>query len=221
MDAWLGSSWFIILLAAAGCSSEPDGDPSTGAGASGGATSSASSANVGVGGAGNCGVPCGGDVRGQWSLNVLPCFSPKTEEHVAGVCEDDYFVYESGNVSGEVTFSATGEVMVHPNVTMMGTYHLVYPTVCLAPNGKSSCDDLLNALWFSCSEVGSNCECSGENQRDPGIYNGTWTTQGSTLSITSPEIFNNTIDYDYCVADGKLLLSPPVGDTIECGNHVP
>jgi hypothetical protein len=119
-------------------------------------------------------------------------------------------------VAGSFVVQSDGSYMDHTTTT--GTEHLTLGASCLKISGTTTtCDGIsgpLSAVGFSqvtcTSASGGGCTCDGTVNQMGGIGvpsvsaspSGGYTTASNVLSIDS------ATDYGYCVAGGKLTLTP-------------
>ncbi len=160
-----------------------------------------------------CGAGCGGDPRGEWVARAMPCSSPETREHAFGLCDPVSTVSELERLDGAATFTDDGSVVFDPPLRMTVRERMIYPKSCLALEGWSTCTDLSAFHQGTCIDVGTDCECQSMRERMVPIESGTWTVEGSTLEIRSPQTFGNPVEHQYCVRNDRLTLTR--GETFE------
>jgi len=138
-------------------------------------------------------VGCGGTVTGTWKLVDL-CHAA----HPGSECPDRSL--DLSGLSYQTTFSADGTY----SGTNRGAVVDVFPAACITASGiASSCDQLKQAEGFdSCTaSPGGGCRCT-EQSVGLGTFSGTWSTSGTTLTLTANP--SGLTTSTYCV-DGNTL----------------
>lgn len=206
--------------------------------------SSSSGGNVGTGGnssstggtsGGSCsnGTSCGGNVVGSWSVNSsCLALGGTLDISAAGLdpssCKN-VTISGSLNVTGTFTAAADGTYM--DGTTTSGTAKIEMPAGCLQISGTTTtCVRIsgpLQGLGFasaSCVDAasGGGCSCTATIQQTGGIgavnvdpsTNGNYTTSGGTL------VADGSTNYQYCVANGQLTLTPKPTNLMTTGTVV-
>lgn len=126
------------------------------------------------------------------------------------------------DASGTVTFSGDGSYQI--NFTAIGQLSVTLPAACIAQltQGQAqSCAEIAALLddegSVTCTgTVDSQCECSGQvGESDVNNESGTYTTSGTTLTITESGGTPNALSY--CVNGDELRV---YDDTSEDGSTI-
>ncbi|HEY5247481.1 MAG TPA: hypothetical protein VIJ15_03390 [Dermatophilaceae bacterium] len=184
---------------------------------------------------GNCpqtaAAPCGGNLVGTWTLKVDECIFPSSS-YCPGLT---YSVAPTSSYGAVYTFNANGTLSTSIAGNFIATIR--YPPECLSSDAGAaqSCTDLSNSLQsiagqlgdagtdnimtasYSCSADSSGtCVCNEQVAYTPRILTGTYTTSGTTITVSSlsgPGIPDaGSLDgsaaspSDYCVSGNTLTL---------------
>lgn len=192
--------------ATAGNAGRAGASPGGSGGSSGAAGSGAAGASAGSSGASNpaCGAtPCGGDVVGTWQV-LRSCFEDTTTTDAS--CPGSTIGLSNVQQTGSVTFGADGSYVSDGAVSFDFTQSL--PLTCVMDGGGSCA--LYELLFQSiagngtCSETATTCDCSASISAQPSSATGTYTTSGSTLTVTQAGGMPNA--GQYCVEGSTLHL---------------
>lgn len=217
-----------LVVCAVGCggNSNNGGSSGSGSGGSSGAGSSGStgtgsgtsgSAGAGSGGNGSNGscqtvTPCGGDVTGTWKITST-CLAPVAVDlGDAGVCPGEMLELSFLDYEGTVTFSAGSFNSTLTTGAVGETF--TEPTSCLGQNtAATTCAELSAALLQNdagatggCSISGSNCVCSGMMMVAAQTSAGTYTTSGTSITLTTANSSNGPETDGYCVEGNTLYV---------------
>ena len=214
----------------------------TGGSSAGGAGGALTNGTGGVGGnadagavRGNCpqtaAAPCGGNLVGTWTLKIDECIFPSSS-YCPGLT---YSVAPTSSYGAVYTFNPNGTLSASIAGNFIATIR--YPPECLSSDAGAaqSCTDLSNSLQsiagqlgdagtdnimtasYSCSADSSGtCVCNEQVAYTPRILTGTYTTSGTTITISAlsgPGIPDagpldggaNSLS-DYCVSGNTLTL---------------
>jgi hypothetical protein len=186
----MGRAWGIALgLMLAACSGKDEG----------GACSDASA--------------CGGDVTGTWKI-ASSCLEMEPQMPGSMSCPGATGQMQDVKMNGGVTYGA--DKTYQSNITLTGKVIVTLPASCLMQQGTTvSCAQLQQSLQSSAADQGyesvsctgsSGCTCTMQLAPQTDTTSGTYSTNGGTLTMTSSG--GSPDDSDYCVAGGKLTLSP-------------
>lgn len=145
-------------------------------------------------------APCGGDVVGDWNYAAVCSLEP-TENPFAADCPSapPATLYLTPN--GTVSFAAGGTYDV--DVTFDVTVGFSIPAECRKlPCGLLGCTD----------DGNDGCDCAMGPISDRSVETGTWTADGTTLTLRpdggSPDVV------DYCVAGDTAWTSDAAGTVV-------
>jgi len=233
----LSLNTLVIGLLLAGCSASDSEDDSsaggdTGVGGStgvGGDATGAGGTATGTGGAGTdlCAnvTACGGDVVGTWNVTGS-CLAVSGDMDVSSFGLGCPTVTATGTLTVTGSWTANGDGTYADNTTTSGTETLELPTTCLDVSGThTTCSRIsapLSSVGFAtvdcvdnAATAGCTCTCTIDQAGGLGVSpmypsaSGTYTTAGSTLTITAGEQ-----EYSYCVEGTTLTVTPvSVGTT--------
>jgi hypothetical protein len=151
---------------------------------------------------GSCAVsPCGGDLTGQWNVSGA-CLQPD-RNLLSGYCSNATFSAQL-TASGTLGFTA-GRYTV--NFRVQGTYNAALPSTCVNRSGVArTCDSVWAELGAtSCSgDSNSGCTCNGSLTGTPATSPGSWSSSGSTLTITQDS--GGQASFPYCVSGNQLRI---------------
>jgi hypothetical protein len=167
-----------------------------------------------------CGAltPCGGDVTGGWSIQdgcALEAAVAMTDL-VTG-CEDTYTGTLDVRLEGTFTFGADQTYV--SEATVLGTAHLLLtPSACFMETCAELTQELDNPVATvpaspiaggSCTPAGTQCRCTIAFIPMVTAEQGTYAVSADTLTM-SPTDATPPWSTDFCVADGKLRMSPRI-----------
>jgi hypothetical protein len=149
---------------------------------------------------------CGGNIVGTWKVTG-ECIGSQYNPFAAQ-CPSSTFS-ESASVSGTLTFETNGMYTITDMGMASGS--LSIPSSCLTPGGITTCDQLQadfngdggTGTMATCSTTSTGCSCQLHANQATTTTNGTYTTSGSSLTLTS----NGTSGTSpYCVQGSGLLI---------------
>jgi hypothetical protein len=123
---------------------------------------------------------------------------------------------ESASVSGTLTFNTNGTFTITDMGSASGAVSL--PSSCLTSGGVTlTCDQLQadfngdggTGTMATCSTTSSGCSCQLHANQPTMTENGTYTTSGSSLTLTATNGGSGTSPY--CVQGSGLLLQTVPG----------
>lgn len=174
-------------------------------------------------------TPCGGNIVGTWRSD--PKCKPMTPKQMAGdPCEGETFALDGVVTTATWTFAPDGTFTVL--ISTQGSGTIMTPQDCLvdqnglpvpcssAGAGAREAGRLLYTGGVagspSCKDQPASCDCTIPYQPAPVAVTGTYTTAGTTLTVSLPGGLIS-IPADYCVSGDTLDLagqSPllPAGD---------
>lgn len=172
------------------------------------------SGSTSSGGGPNCSSfnACGGNIAGTWRV-TSECVGSQYNPFAAN-CPSATFS-ESASVSGTLAFNTDGTY----TITDMGsaTGALSIPSSCLSVGGATlTCDQLQadfngdggTGTTATCSTTSSGCSCQLHANQASMTENGTYTTSGSNLTLTSNGVSSTA---PYCVQGSGLLIQTVPG----------
>lgn len=163
---------------------------------------------------------CGGDVVGNWQVEGM-CGWGDLEASFEESCPSGAVDVSGVTVTGPVTFESSGSYST--SLTLGGSYSFTYPPECLTNNGIQLTCEQLNAVVSqsiaddpespiqsaSCSGSGT-CRCTAQFVPVSIAESGTYTTSGTTLTMTDST--GEVSTSNYCVAGNSLTVTDASAD---------
>jgi len=185
----------MISLFSLGCPTDVDKDDTAGGGGGGGGEDRVDECNS---------TACGGDVVGAWTYAGM-CID--TSQSPIEGCTGGYTQYSEVTMSGTLDFSADGTyALAFGALSNSMLFHLPYE--CL---DGSTCDEAAASFGGAdCVDTGDACDCTFTNEGEPSEATGTWTVDGSTLSMLSDGGTQTTADF--CADADEMWMLPDTNE---------
>ena len=171
----------------------------------------------GLGGTGQCGsfTSCGGAIVGTWRLTGecvnYPDAGVSTSDAGTSSCSLGQ-IATNPQLSGTLTFLSNGTYSV--TSSMSGSTKFTYTAACMTDVGMT-CAQLNSGLAAaadggvsgSCASTSAgDCTCSESYSKVAGSEEGTYTTSGSSLTMTPSSSSSAPGTTEYCVRGNTLTL---------------
>lgn len=145
--------------------------------------------------------PCGGDAVGDWTIATacIPDFAFQAPEE----CPTATASVSNLSLPGTVSINADGSyLLTTEGMSMDLTIHI--PRSCI---GDLTCTDLATYMEADCADAsdGDGCDCASQQSGEPDTETGTWTSEGTTVTLTNADGEVETVDY--CADSDEMWLS--------------
>jgi non-reducing end alpha-L-arabinofuranosidase len=217
----------------AGGSAGQSSSGSAGKGGNGGSQSSSTS--IGTTCDSTSVTPCGGDVVGSWTVNS-GCLNLSGDFETRGTGLGCDTAKLTGSVKVTGSFVATADKKFQDKTTTKGDVTVILDHQCLWMSGTWTQCDLISVaiegLGFKdikCVDgPDGSCTCPGkvDNVGNMGLIvadpqdSGDYTTSNNVLGTGDNTLTGKALEYSYCVANGKLTLTPKTSSPAMTGTIV-
>lgn len=141
---------------------------------------------------------CGGDLTGDWQL-TSGCVEDPSVDSLQG-CPDSVIALNA-RVSGSASFASDGTYVLSPTIGGTRTYRV--PISCTP---GLTCDDVGQSITASCSATAASCECSSEVESSGSRVTGSYTVDGSELTLHANGDEADASQTRFCVTGSSLAL---------------